>query len=30
MPAGSDIPQEGEQVMLSFNRESLHLMEEGA
>ncbi len=30
VPAGSTLPTEGEQVMLSFNRESLHLMEEGA
>jgi putative spermidine/putrescine transport system ATP-binding protein len=30
VPAGSALPREGEQVTLSFNRESLHLMEEGA
>jgi putative spermidine/putrescine transport system ATP-binding protein len=30
MPTGSPLPEEGEQVMLTFNRESLHLMEEGA
>src|SRR5690606_21022670 len=30
MPTGTALPQEGEQVMLTFNRESLHLMEEGA
>ncbi|MBN9241803.1 MAG: ABC transporter ATP-binding protein [Mesorhizobium sp.] len=30
VPAGSALPEEGEQVVLSFNRESLHLMEEGA
>jgi len=30
VPAGSTLPAEGERVILSFNRESLHLMEEGA
>jgi len=30
VPAGSTLPEEGEQVMLTFNGESLHLMEEGA
>lgn len=29
VPAGSALPEDGEQVLLSFNRESLHLMEEG-
>jgi putative spermidine/putrescine transport system ATP-binding protein len=30
LPAGSSVPEEGEHVMLTFNREHLHLMEEGA
>ena len=30
LPAGTALPEEGEQVTLTFNRESLHLMEEGA
>jgi putative spermidine/putrescine transport system ATP-binding protein len=30
LPAGIALPQEGEQVTLTFNRENLHLMEEGA
>jgi putative spermidine/putrescine transport system ATP-binding protein len=30
VPAGSAVPGEGETLMLSFNREQLHLMEEGA
>jgi putative spermidine/putrescine transport system ATP-binding protein len=29
-PAGAVLPEEGEQVTLTFNRENLHLMEEGA
>ncbi|MGE0502217.1 MAG: ABC transporter ATP-binding protein [Rhizobiaceae bacterium] len=30
VPAGSPIPAEGEEVRLTFNREHLHLMDEGA
>ena len=29
LPAGSSVPEDGEQVTLTFNREHLHLMEEG-
>jgi putative spermidine/putrescine transport system ATP-binding protein len=30
LPAGQAVPAEGEAVVLTFNREQLHLMEEGA
>ncbi|CAM5573304.1 Vitamin B12 import ATP-binding protein BtuD [Aquamicrobium terrae] len=30
MPAGSALPRHGEEVMLTFNRDQLHLMEEAA
>ena len=30
LPAGQAVPTEGEAVMLTFNRDHLHLMEEGA
>jgi putative spermidine/putrescine transport system ATP-binding protein len=30
VPAGTALPAEGEAVMLTFNRESLHLMDEQA
>ena len=30
VPSGAALPPEGETVMLTFNREHLHLMEEGA
>jgi putative spermidine/putrescine transport system ATP-binding protein len=30
LPAGTAVPAEGETVTLTFNREQLHLMEEGA